>query len=113
MMRSGFRRRFRGLILLALPLALVACGKRSDGERNLDTLDNELVQSNSAAARDPALMSALHEQIMVDPTLAQQANNDAVRPPPPPHSGAVPPARVARAPGGSNATPGAAPPEHR
>ena len=59
MMRSGFRRRFRGLILLALPLALVACGKRSDGERNLDTLDNELVESNSAAARDPAQFDAI------------------------------------------------------
>src|SRR4051812_16689469 len=108
MMRSGFRRQFRGLILLALPLALVACGKRSDGERNLDTLDNELVESNSAAARDPALMSALHEQIMVDPTLAQQANNDAVRPPAQPYSGAVPPDGIAVPPGGATASTGAA-----
>ena len=108
MMRSGFRRQFRGLILVALPLALVACGKRSDGERNLDTLDNELIESNSATARDPALMSALHEQIMVDPTLAQQANNDAVRPPAQPYSGAVPPDGIALPPGGATASTGAA-----
>src|SRR3954452_20969184 len=108
MMRSGFRRQSRGLILIVLPLALVACGKRSDGERNLDTLDNELVGSNSATARDPALMSALHDQIMVDPTLAQQANNDAVRPPAQPYSGAVPPDRIAVPPWGARATTGAA-----
>ena len=101
MLRRRFRHKFRGLILLVLPVALAACGKRSDAERNLDTLDNELVESNSAAARDPALMSALHDQIMVDPTLAQQANNDAVRPPAQPYSGAVPPDGIAAAPSGT------------
>ena len=105
MLRSGFRRQSRGLILLVLPLALAACGKRSEADRNLDTLDNELVESNSAAARDPALMSALHDQIMVDPTLAQQANNDAVRPPAQPYSGAVPPDGIAA---GAAASTGAA-----
>jgi hypothetical protein len=100
MVRRRFRHKFQGLILLVLPVTLAACGKRSDADRNLDTLDNELVESNGAA-RDPALMSALHDQIMVDPTLAQQANNDAVRPPAQPYSGAVPPDGIAAAPSGA------------
>ena len=93
------RSRFRGLTLLVLPVALAACGSRGDGDRNLDSLDNELVDANSTA-RDPALTSALQDQIMVDPSLAQQANNDAVRPPAQPYSGAVPPDGIA---GSSNA----------
>lgn len=103
------RSRFRGLVVLALPVALAACGSRSDGERNLDSLDNELVDSGSGnATRDPALMSALQDQIMVDPTLAQQANNDAVRPPAQPYSGAVPPDGMAATTAGAAATTGAA-----
>jgi hypothetical protein len=102
------RNRFRCLMALALPVALAACGSHADGDRNLDTLDNELVDSNSASSRDPALMSALHDQIMVDPTLAQQANNDAVRPPAQPYSGAVPPDGVAVPPSGTVASTGPA-----
>src|SRR5207244_985227 len=99
------RSRFRCLVALALPVALAACGARSDGDRNLDSLDNELVAGgNSNATRDPALMSAVQEQIMVDPTLAQQANIDAVRPPAQPYSGAVPPDGIAAARGGSAST---------
>ena len=101
------RSRFRRLIVLVLPVALAACGSHGDGDRNLDSLDNELVDTNSAASHDPALMSALHDQIMVDPTLAQQANNDAVRPPAQPYSGAVPPDGVAVPPSGAAAGIGA------
>ncbi len=83
--------RSAGFVLgLAVMLALTGCGPRTDGDRNLDSLDNELVDGNSAAARDPALMSALQDQIMVDPALAGQANQDALRPPAQPYSGAVP-----------------------
>ena len=102
------RNRVRCLVALVLPVALAACGSRSDGDRNLDSLDNELVDSNSAASRDPSLMSALHDQIMVDPNLAQQANNDAVRPPAQPYSGAVPPDGIAVPPSGAVASTGAA-----
>jgi hypothetical protein len=77
-------------VALLLPIALAACGPRQN-ERNVDTLDNELIDGNAPAnTRDPALMSALQDQIMVDPTLAAQANQDAVRPPSQPYSGAVP-----------------------
>jgi len=103
------RSRFRGVVALALVAALAACGTRDSGAPNLDSLDNELVDAGDTSnIRDPALMSALQDQIMVDPTLAQQANNDAVRPPARPYSGAVPPDGIAVPPGGAAATSGAA-----
>jgi hypothetical protein len=95
--------------MLVLPLALVACGKR-DETRNLDTLDNELVDAGAGAPNtsDPAMTSALHDQIMVDPTLAQHANADSVRPPAEPYSGGVPPVGIAQPPGGAAGTAGTA-----
>lgn len=103
------RSRTRILAMLFLSLALVACGRR-DGDRNLDSLDNELVDAGAggANASDPALTSALHDQIMVDPALAQHANADSVRPPAQPYSGGVPPVGIAQpdgaAPGGAGGT---------
>ena len=97
------------LAMLVLPLALVACGKRDD-DRNLDSLDNELVDAGpgSANGADPAMTAALHDQIMVDPALAQQSNADSVRPPAQPYSGGVPPVGIAQpagaAPGGVTGT---------
>jgi hypothetical protein len=76
-------------------LALTGCDKQA-AERNVDTLDNELIDGKAIGnARDPAMMGALQDQIMVDPSLAAQANNDAVRPPVQPVSGAVPPDGIA------------------
>jgi len=66
--------------LLVLPLALAACSKSADSED----------AAASANGVDPALASALQDQIMVDPALAQQANGDAVRPPGQPYSAGVP-----------------------
>jgi hypothetical protein len=60
---------------LAAVLALAACGGGSD-EADLADLDNRI--ANNA---DPALTSALEDQIMVDPMLSQQSNRFAVRPP--------------------------------
>ena len=71
--------------LIASAAALAACHGKD--QRNLDKLDNQLA-ANSA---DAALTGALNSQIMVDPTLAQQSNANAVRPPAKPYSGAVPP----------------------
>lgn len=69
-----------GLLALALPLALAACGGPADnGDDSAD-----------ANGVDPALASALQGQIMVDPQLSQQSNNDAVRPPGQPYSAGVP-----------------------
>lgn len=60
---------------LAAALTLAACGGASD-EAELANLDQQI--ANDA---DPALTSALEDQIMVDPTLSQQSNRNAVRPP--------------------------------
>jgi hypothetical protein len=100
------RTRLRILSAVALPLALLACGKRDD-DRNLDSLDNELVEAGSGNANvsDPAMTAALHDQIMVDPALTQHANADSVRPPAQPYSGGVPPTGIAQPPG---RTPGSA-----
>ncbi|WP_213982590.1 hypothetical protein [Sphingomonas sp. dw_22] len=68
-----------------LSLALAGCG----GPAPDDSADN------SANAADPALTSALQDQIMVDPQLSRQANSGAVRPPSQPYSGGVPAQGVA------------------
>ena len=88
----------RILLSLALPALLAGCHSGDDQQRNLDSLDKEL--SNSASpgnSRDTALTSALHDQIMVDPALAQQANGNAVRPPAQPYSAQIPPDQTASA----------------
>ena len=63
------------LTALAAALALAACSGADDG--NLSNLDNQLTGNDA----DPALTSALEDQIAVDPELAQQSNRNAVRPP--------------------------------
>lgn len=80
------------LTVLALPLALAACGSANPSDNNLDSLDAELTNGTDAAkpAKDPALMSALESQIMVDPALAQQSNADALKPADQPYSAQVP-----------------------
>lgn len=86
------RVRDRVWIGLALASALAGCGGAKQPDAELDRLDRELAETNTASpAADPALRSALQDQIMVDPALTRMANADAVRPPPQPLSGAVPP----------------------
>lgn len=95
------------LLLAALPLALAACGgKPPASQQDLDSLDRELTDANGAGmGKDPALTAALHDQIMVDPALAQQSNANVIRPPSRPDTGAVPPdAMGARADGVDGAT---------
>ncbi|NWN23190.1 hypothetical protein GY661_25415, partial [Escherichia coli] len=55
----------------------------------------DVSETESGNAADPALASALQDQIMVDPQLGRQANGDAIRPPGQPYSGAVPNDNVA------------------
>jgi hypothetical protein len=71
---------------LAAALALAACGGGGDAG-NLAGLDNQLVGNDA----DPALTSALADQILVDPTLANQSNKNAVRPPETPTQAQYPP----------------------
>lgn len=81
-------RRLGFILFVFLPLALAACSSNSGG-------DND--DSAGANGVDPALASALQQQIMVDPALGQQANGDTVRPPGQPYSGGVPADGVAAA----------------
>lgn len=97
--RSRFGGAFASALLL---LSIGGCGPTESADRNLDSLDAELADGNSTGnVRDPALMSALHDQIMVDPALAAKANGDAIRPPAQPYSAPVPvdkgPTRIAAA----------------
>ena len=74
----------------ALVLPLAACGGAST-DNGIEALDAELSDGNAQAnVRDPALASALHDQIMVDPNLAGQSNRDALRPPSQPYAAPVP-----------------------
>jgi hypothetical protein len=72
--------------LILLPLAMAACTGGNDAQVSDTELGN---------AADPALASALQDQIMVDPQLGRQANSDAIRPPAQPYSGALPSDAVA------------------
>ena len=85
---------------LAVPFAMIACGQKPARTTDLDTLDAQLTAGNQA---DPMLAAALRDQIMVDPALAQQANDRAVRPPSRPAPGAIPPVDIAAAPDGVDA----------
>ena len=72
------------LPVLLLAFALAACDRASE-EAELASLDNRIAKD-----ADPALTSALEDQIMVDPTLSQQSNRNNVRPPQMPAQAQVP-----------------------
>lgn len=72
--RSPFALRKAAFAAASL-LALATCGLGADND--LSVIDNQIAGNES----DPALTTALEDQIMVDPTLAQQANGQSVRPP--------------------------------
>ncbi|MBW4331522.1 hypothetical protein KY084_11650 [Stakelama sp. CBK3Z-3] len=78
--------------LIAVPMILAGCSG-GDDDSALDNLDSDLV--DTANSTDPAVTGALQDQIMVDPTLADQRNGNAVRPPGKPYSGALPDSGVA------------------
>jgi hypothetical protein len=72
---------FHAALLAAATLSLGACKQSEEAEAT--------PPGNDA---DPALTSALEDQIMVDPTLTQQSNKNAVRPPERPAQAQYPPA---------------------
>lgn len=60
-----------------LALCLAGC-KKEPSAKEIAGMDKELV--GNAAEADPALTSALQDQIMVDPNLVQQSNDHSARP---------------------------------
>lgn len=78
----------RSIPILAVVLVLVLAGCGTPAERTLPA---------PARVIDPAVRAALYDPIMIDPMLAQQANDDTLRPPPRPVSLSVPPDDVALA----------------
>src|SRR5688572_13238070 len=82
-------------------LALGAC--TGGGDNNLAALDNELLANGA----DPALTSALEDQILVDPNLVQQANPNSVRPPDTPAQAQYPAGSAAEGRRGQPGRPGA------
>ena len=83
---------------LATALALAACGQSQ--EANLAGLDNSLVGNDA----DPALTSALQDQIAIDPNLVNQSNRNAVRPPESPTQAQYPSGQSGAAAGGAQAS---------
>ncbi|ATY33707.1 hypothetical protein [Sphingomonas psychrotolerans] len=71
------------ILFVFLPLALAGCG-------GPDNANNMMSDAELGNAADPAVTTALQDQIMVDPQLGRQANGDAIRPPSQPYSGGVP-----------------------
>jgi hypothetical protein len=74
-----------GLLATGL-LALAGCGD-APSEKPADKLDARLLGKGKA---DPAVAAALEDQIMVDPSLANQSNRNAVRPADSPTTAPIP-----------------------
>lgn len=73
-------------IIAAIGFTLAACGGGED-KASLNQLDSKLGGKGDV---DPALTAALEDQIMVDPTLSAQANEDSIRPPTEPNQSPIP-----------------------
>jgi hypothetical protein len=72
---------------ISAALLLTGCGGGANDKAELDKLDAKLGGKTGA---DPALSAALEDQIMVDPKLASQSNEDSIRPPAEPFQAPVP-----------------------
>jgi hypothetical protein len=75
------------IVTLSAALMLAGCGSKTNEKAELDKIDAKLGGKTGA---DPALSAALEDQIMVDPKLATQANEDSIRPPAEPFQAPVP-----------------------
>ncbi len=80
---------FRFIASLAIGIAALSLTSCNNGpkQKSIDALDKELTSGNSA---DPAVKSALEDQIMVDPQLASKANAHSIRPPDEPYGVLLP-----------------------
>ena len=87
--------------IMSAVISLAACQQRSPNSE-LANLDNQIIANET----DPALTSALEDQILVDPALTQQSNKNTVRPAESPTQAEYPlPSNAAPAGGGAAAGP--------
>jgi outer membrane murein-binding lipoprotein Lpp len=79
----------RGAMIAILSAAtlLAGCSNKASDKAELDRVDAKLEGKVDA---DPALSAALEDQIMVDPKLATQSNEDSIRPPNEPFQAPIP-----------------------
>ena len=75
------------IMALSAALLLSSCNDKASDKAELDKIDAKLGGKTGA---DPALSAALEDQIMVDPALASQSNEDSIRPPAQPFQAPVP-----------------------
>lgn len=68
----------RTALLFMISAMLAGCGAQSENSE-LAALDASLA-NDAAGAPDPALTAALEDQILIDPSLAQQSQRDVARP---------------------------------
>jgi hypothetical protein len=80
------------LTVLTGALALVGCGGKNT-DNDVDALDQDIggVPVSKGKNADPALTAALEDQIMVDPSLNNQANRHSVKPADEPFQAPIPP----------------------
>ena len=78
------------LLLLTGALMLAACGSTQTAQDNLSAIDNQIARADI----DPAITTAVQDQILVDPALVAQSNPNAVRHPERPLQAPYPPADV-------------------
>jgi hypothetical protein len=69
------RRQLPSRALLCAALALAGCKGGANSSNNLAALDQQLVANNA----DPAVTSAINDQILTDRSLSSQSNRNAVR----------------------------------
>ena len=93
--------RFQVFVVLGLSAASLAGCHSGAKQKSVEALDKELT---SADAGDPAVKSALEDQIMVDPQLASKANAHSIRPPDEPYGAPLPPSERHSAPTGEMPT---------
>ncbi len=80
------------MVFVALGLGAIGMAGCHSGakQKSVEVLDKELT---SADAGDPAIKSALEDQIMVDPQLASKANAHSIRPPDEAYGAPLPPSQ--------------------
>lgn len=82
------RRVLSSLVLGTALLAMTACGSDKPADDKVEKLDERLLGKGNA---DPVLTSALEDQIMVDSSLANMSNRNAVKAADAPMTAPVPP----------------------